>query len=102
VRVTTAPWLRAEARDRSTLLELGYLAGNLHWKVRFEGDVLWVAVDGDPAPYRARLQHLLAGRRVSLTEGMPPPASPSDVQAHSHPDEALHSHEASHSHEAGR
>jgi urease accessory protein len=67
VRVDAAAWLRLEARDRAAAIELGYLAGNLHWKVRFEGEALWVKLDGDAAFYRARLEPLLRSERIGLT-----------------------------------
>lgn len=67
VRVDQASWFRIEARDGAAALELGYLAGNLHWNVRFEGAVLWVRLDGDPAFYRARLEQLLRSERVLVS-----------------------------------
>ena len=38
---------------------LGYHAGNLHWRVRFEGEILFVALEGRPEDYVARLQELI-------------------------------------------
>jgi urease accessory protein len=70
VRVGDTNWLRLEPRDRAAAIELGYLAGNLHWKVRFEADALWVRVDEDAASYRARLLPLLEAERVSLSGGV--------------------------------
>jgi len=36
-------------------LRLGYHAGNLHWRVRFDGADLMVALEGPEARYRDRL-----------------------------------------------
>lgn len=59
VRVATTRWLRVAVRDAASALELGYHAGNLHWRVRFEGPVLLVALEGPEEAYRARLRRML-------------------------------------------
>ena len=71
VRVETEHWLRFVARDTSTALKLGYFAGNLHWRVRFEGEVLLIAVETEKRVYLERLEPMLqAGLiRRDLTEG---------------------------------
>ena len=51
---------RLRPRDAAAAVKLGWHAGNLHWRVRFEGDVLVVLLDGPPADYRARIVPLLA------------------------------------------
>lgn len=66
VRLSEQRWLGLEARDAPAALELGYLAGNLHWKVRFEGGRLWVQLEGDAAAYRARVAPLLRSGCASL------------------------------------
>ena len=51
-------------------LELGYFCGNLHWRVRFEGALIKVALDGPRESYLARLaQHLEDGRARLADEG---------------------------------
>jgi urease accessory protein len=84
VRVDSAAWLRLEAQDRAAAIELGYLAGNLHWKVRFEGEALWVRVDGDVAFYRARLEPLLRSARIGLTLSTTPAEATSAHEHHEH------------------
>ncbi|GAB5468599.1 MAG: urease accessory protein UreE [Rhodospirillales bacterium] len=56
VRVTEQAWLRLRPRDAAAALELGYHAGNLHWRVRFEDGDLLVALEGPEADYLARLE----------------------------------------------
>jgi urease accessory protein len=90
VRVDAAAWLRLEPRDRAAAIELGYLAGNLHWKVRFEGEALWVRLDGDPAFYRARLSPLLQSQRITLTRST---AAPAATGAHEHHEHHEHPHD---------
>ena len=51
---------RLRPATAAAALKLGWNAGNLHWRVRFEDDGLVVLLDAPLADYRARLEHLLA------------------------------------------
>ena len=64
VRSREQNWLRLKAKDPATALELGYFAGNMHWKVRFDGSVLEIALQGPEADYLTRLADFLADGRV--------------------------------------
>jgi urease accessory protein len=66
VRAATERWLRLEPRSLSDAIELGYQVGNLHWRVRFDGEVLLVALEGRPEDYLARLDGLIEARRVGV------------------------------------
>ena len=66
LQVTTPRWLRLVPRDAATALELGYNAGNLHWRVRFDGAVLMVALEGPQAAYEARLRPLIDAGAVAI------------------------------------
>lgn len=57
-------WLRFATRDAASALALGYFAGNMHWKVRFDGPVLEIALQGEEADYLTRLGDLLADGRI--------------------------------------
>lgn len=59
VRAEAEDWLRFIARDAATALRLGYFAGNLHWRVRFDADVLEIAVETDAQTYLDRLDPML-------------------------------------------
>ncbi|MGY3441927.1 urease accessory protein UreE [Bradyrhizobium sp. USDA 4473] len=50
---------RLKATDQAAALKLGWNAGNLHWRVRFDGDWLVVLLDGPLETYRARIMPLL-------------------------------------------
>ncbi|TWH98689.1 urease accessory protein [Bradyrhizobium daqingense] len=50
--------------DQAAALKLGWNAGNLHWRVRFEGDHLVVLLDGPLDSYRARIKPLLEAGEV--------------------------------------
>ena len=52
VRAATERWMRLEPRSISDAIELGYQCRNLHWRVRFEGEVLFVALEGRPRTIR--------------------------------------------------
>ena len=56
---------RLRPADPAAALRLGWNAGNLHWRVRFEGDCLVVLLDGPLSDYRARLEHLLGAGKVT-------------------------------------
>ena len=64
VRVNAERWLRLSPRSLADAVELGYHAGNLHWRVRFAGESLLVALEAPVDDYVARLGGLVAERRV--------------------------------------
>ena len=64
-RLSEQHWLRLRPRADAGL-ELGYHAGNLHWRVRFEGGDLLVALDGPRETYVARLADLMAEGKVEV------------------------------------
>jgi urease accessory protein len=64
VRVGAEHWLRLQPRSIADAAELGYHAGNLHWRVRFEGESLFVALDGSVDSYLERLGSPVTERRV--------------------------------------
>ena len=65
VRMQESQWLVLQPRDAQAALELGYFAGNMHWKVEFDGERLRIAVQGPVESYLERLAHLLRDGRVS-------------------------------------
>jgi urease accessory protein len=60
VRLGEETWLRLRPRDEAAALELGYFAGNMHWRVRFDQGTLLVAMTAPRGDYLARLSELLA------------------------------------------
>jgi urease accessory protein len=64
LRVTQERWLRLQPRDADAALELGYCAGNNHWRVRYEPGALLIAMQGPAEHYLARLDHLLKDKRI--------------------------------------
>ena len=68
VRLADERWLEVRPSSSAAALELGYFAGNLHWRVRFEGDLLLVALEGPVTDYLDRLEPFLDDGRVVLSE----------------------------------
>jgi urease accessory protein len=59
------PWLTLMPRDAAAALELGYFAGNMHWKVEFDDAMLRIALHGPLESYLERLAPMLADGRVA-------------------------------------
>lgn len=68
VRAGEQRWLRLSPRSAEDALELGYHAGNLHWRVRFSGTDLLVAQNGPAGNYTDRIAPMIADGRVSVVE----------------------------------
>jgi urease accessory protein len=62
VRLEEEQWLVLEPRDISAALELGYHAGNMHWRVNFHAGRLRIAIEGEEQTYLARLESLIEDR----------------------------------------
>ncbi|WP_454631533.1 urease accessory protein UreE [Bradyrhizobium cenepequi] len=96
VRAATERWLKLEPRSIADAIELGYHVGNLHWRVRFGGEVLFVALEGRPEDYIARLEDMVASRRVGISvldeEDEPDHAASED----GHDGHHVHQHDRSH------
>jgi urease accessory protein len=64
VRFNQQRWLPLVPQSAAAALELGYHAGNLHWRVRFDGARLLVAIEGPVESYKARIASLLESEQV--------------------------------------
>ena len=65
VRVEAETWLRLRPASSSAALRLGHNAGSLHWRVKFDGDDLLVALEGPAQTYRARIADMVADGLVT-------------------------------------
>jgi urease accessory protein len=68
VRAGEQRWLRLSPASTEDALELGYHAGNLHWRVRFSGTDLLVAQNGPAGNYTDRIAPMLSAGRVRVVE----------------------------------
>lgn len=66
VRCNDVKWLRCFPIDTAAALELGYFAGNMHWAVRYDNNILEIELKGRLEDYQQRLAHLCADGRVKL------------------------------------
>lgn len=64
IRVNEEQWLRLSPVDAEAALELGYHAGNLHWRIRFSGKDLLVSMEGPAQRYLDRIAPLIESQRV--------------------------------------
>ena len=67
VHVDAERWLRFQPRCIADAVELGYHAGNMHWRVRFAGEALLIALQAPVDDYLARLGSLAAPGRISFS-----------------------------------
>ena len=65
VRAAEIPWLAVQPKDAAAAIELGYCAGNMHWRVAFAGPVLRIALNGPKGDYLTRLAPLIAAGKVT-------------------------------------
>jgi urease accessory protein len=68
VRASDERWLLLQPRDAAAALELGYHAGNMHWRVRFAEGRLAVALEGPAEAYLARLEAYMADGRATVID----------------------------------
>lgn len=68
VRAGVQRWLRISPRTAGDALELGYHCGNLHWRVRFDGADVLVALNGPVETYLARIEPMIAADRIKWRE----------------------------------
>lgn len=69
VRAIEERWLELAPRDAKAALELGYHAGNLHWRVQFREGRLAVALEGPEQAYLDRLTMFFADGRAQRVDG---------------------------------
>ncbi|MSO70244.1 MAG: urease accessory protein UreE [Alphaproteobacteria bacterium] len=68
VRLDELRWLLLEPTDLAAALELGYFVGNLHWRVKFDGSQIKVAIENDEAFYRERLAPMIERRLARIID----------------------------------
>ncbi len=64
IRMIEERWLCLHPLNIDVATQLGYFAGNLHWRVRFDGCFLLIALEGPEEDYLARLHPFLHSGQV--------------------------------------
>ena len=68
VRMLAREWLRLAPKNSAAALELGYFAGNMHWSVRFDSELLLVELQGPRQRYLDRLDFMIVAGLVRIIE----------------------------------
>jgi len=68
VRAEAERWLRTRPASIEDAMVLGYCAGNMHWRVRFDGAELLIALHGPVETYLSRIQPLISSGKVTVAE----------------------------------
>lgn len=64
VRMKESFWLLFEPKDTAAALELGYLAGNMHWQVELKQGIMRVGVNGNREATLKRVAPLVDSGKV--------------------------------------
>ncbi len=64
VKTSEDRWLSLQPTDVSAAIELGYFAGNMHWRVKFAKDRLDIALENPKKIYLERLQDFFTQKKV--------------------------------------
>ncbi len=68
VEVDEPKYLRLRPKSMSIALELGYFAGNMHWQIRFDDDVLEIYLQSHKAFYLERLNHFILDDLIEVLD----------------------------------
>ncbi len=66
VKMAEDQWLSIRPKDVSTAIELGYFAGNMHWRVKFEHERLDIALESPKEIYLERLKDFLDQNKITI------------------------------------
>ena len=61
-------WLTLKPRDVSTAIELGYFAGNMHWRVKFDNETLKIALESPEEIYLERLKDFFTQQKIARVQ----------------------------------
>ena len=66
VKLAKQQWLRLRPKHIASALQMGYNAGNHHWRVKFDGVDILIALEGPRSDYIERLEALLSSGEVEI------------------------------------
>lgn len=65
VKMAEDQWLSLKPKNLSTAIELGYFAGNMHWRVKFEKERLDIALESPEEIYLDRLKDFFNEKKIT-------------------------------------
>lgn len=65
IKMTVDEWLSLKPIDITAAIELGYFAGNMHWRVKFEKECLYIALESPEEVYLDRLKDLFNQNKIT-------------------------------------
>ena len=65
VKMAEDEWLSLMPKDISAAIELGYFAGNMHWRVKFENERLNIALESPKKIYLDRLKKFFNEKKIT-------------------------------------
>jgi len=65
VKMAEDQWLSLKPNDLSSAIELGYFAGNMHWRVKFENAQLDIALESPEEVYLDRLKVFFEQQKIT-------------------------------------
>lgn len=66
VKMAEDQWLSLLPKNISSAIELGYFAGNMHWRVKFENEHLNIALESPKELYLDRLKDFFNQNKITL------------------------------------
>ena len=66
LRTQPEDWIQIQPKNKGVALRLGYFAGNLHWTVKFEKDILWVAQTQELQTYISRINQAFSADEAQI------------------------------------
>ena len=68
IKMAKDQWLSLKPVNTQTAIELGYFAGNMHWRVKFENNRLDIALDSSEEIYLDRLKDFFNEKKIIRIE----------------------------------
>ena len=68
VRMAEDQWLSLKPKDLSTAIELGYFAGNMHWRVKFGKEQIDIALESPENIYLDRLKDFFEQKKITRVQ----------------------------------
>ena len=65
VKMSEDQWLSLQPKDLATAIELGYFAGNMHWRVKFTKQALDIALESPEEIYLDRLKGFFDHNKIT-------------------------------------